>query len=77
MRLEELMTMSHHLPLDHWVLGEFEKELEAAGYLLAELYDQDAVAQARAHWHKKIGSGQHVVPGVGLIHVQEKEQEVT
>ena len=75
MRMEELMVMSHHLPLDLWILGEFEKELEAGEYLLAELYDQDAVAQARTHWHQKIGSGQHVVPGVGLIHEQPNEQE--
>lgn len=71
MRVEELMVMSYHLPLDTWMRGDFEKELEAGEYLLANLYPQDAVDQARARWREKIRSGKHVVPGVGLIREQE------
>jgi hypothetical protein len=71
MRVEELMVMSENLPFDVWANGDFEKELEAGEYLLADLYDQDAANQARAHWREKIRSGKHVVHGVGLIHEQE------
>lgn len=67
MRVEELLVMSLHLPLDTWVMGEFEKELEAGEYLLKDLYQQDAVYEARSHWFEKIRSGKHVVPGVGIM----------
>lgn len=71
MRVEELLVMSDYLPTETWMRGEFEKELETGEYLLAELYPQDAVEKARAHWHEKIQAGNHVVPGVGLIPGQE------
>lgn len=71
MRVEELMVMSDHLPLDTWVKGAFEEELESGEYLLADLYPQDAVDKSRAHWREKIRSRRHVVPGVGLISEQE------
>lgn len=71
MRVEELLAMSDYLPLDAWMRGEFEKELEAGEYLLAELYPQVEVDKARAHWKVKIQSGKHVVPGVGIIRTQE------
>ena len=71
MRVEELVVMSNHLPLDTWMRGEFEKELVSGDYLLADLYPQEAVNKARAHWREKIRSGKHVVPGVGILHEQE------
>lgn len=71
MRVEELIAMSDYLPLDVWVKGNFEKELEAGEYLLADLYPQDPVDQARALWRETIHSGKHVVDGVGLIRQQE------
>jgi hypothetical protein len=71
MRVEELFVMSDYLPLETWLRGEFEKELEAGEFLLADLYPEDAVSRARAHWREKILSGKHVVPGVGLIRDQE------
>lgn len=71
MRVEELIVMSDHLPLDTWLQGEFENELEGGEFLLVDLYPQDAVAKARAHWREKIRSGKHVVPGVGLVHELE------
>lgn len=71
MRVEELLVMSEYLPTETWMRGEFEKELEAGEYLLAELYQQDTVEMARAHWREKIKAGNHVVPGVGLIPEQE------
>ena len=67
MRVEELTVMSDHLPLNTWSNGDFEKELEAAEYLLANLYAHDEVAKARIHWREKILSGRHVVPDVGFI----------
>lgn len=71
MCVEELIVMSDLLPMETWKRGDFQKELEAGEYLLADLYPQDAVDKARTYWRQKIASGQHVVPGVGLIHSQE------
>lgn len=71
MRVEELLVMSDYLPTETWMRSEFEKELEAGEYLLAELYPQDAVEKARAHWREKIRAGNHVVPGVGFVPEQE------
>ncbi len=67
MRVEELLVMSDFLPFETWIRGDFEKELEAGEYLLAELYPAEAVEKARTHWREKIASGHYVVPGVGLI----------
>lgn len=71
MRIEELLFISDHLPLDKWAKGKFEEELDASEFVLAELYPADEVTQARARWREKISSGRHVVPGVGLISKQE------
>lgn len=71
MRVEELLVMSDHLPLETWMRGGFERELEAGEFLLAELYRRDTVEKARAHWREKIRIGKHVVPGVGFICNQE------
>lgn len=71
MRVEELRVMSDHLPLNTWSNGDFEKELEAAEYLLANLYARDEVEKARSHWREKILSGKHVVPDVGFIRQKE------
>jgi hypothetical protein len=71
MRVEELVVMSDCLPLETWMRGEFEKELETGEYLLADLYPKDAVDKARGHWREQILAGKHVVPGVGLIGEQE------
>lgn len=71
MRVEELLVMSNYLPVETWMQGKFEKELETGEYLLAELYPQEASEKARAHWRKKIRAGNHVVPGVGFISEQE------
>lgn len=67
MRVEELIAMSDHLPLETWLQGEFQKELKSGEFLLVELYPEDAVAKACAHWREKIRTGMHVVPGVGII----------
>jgi len=71
MRVEELMFMSDFLPFDTWRLGGFENELQAGEFLLADLYPTAAVDQARARWRDKMRAGQHVVPGVGILHSQE------
>jgi hypothetical protein len=71
MRIEELLVISDHLPLDKWVKEKFEEELDAAEFVLADLYPADEVAQARAHWREKILTGNHLVPGVGFIREQE------
>jgi hypothetical protein len=71
MRIEELLVISDHLPLDKWVKERFEEELDAGEFVLAELYPADEVALARAHWREKILAGKHVVPGVGFIREQE------
>lgn len=71
MRVEELVVMSDYLPVETWIRGGFENELEAGGYLLAELYPQVDVEKARSYWREKIRGGNHVVPGVGLIPEQE------
>lgn len=71
MRVEELMTICDHLSLDAWIKGGFDKELEAGEYLLYELYAQVDVEMARTHWRAQILAGNHVVPGVGLIHQQQ------
>jgi len=63
--------MSDHLPLNTWSNGDFEKELEAAEYLLANLYAHDEVEKARSHWSEKILSGKHLVPGVGFFPQQD------
>lgn len=65
------MVISDQLPLNTWINGDFEKELEAAEYLLVNLYAQGEVEKARAHWREKILTGKHVVPGIGLIGKQE------
>lgn len=71
MRVEELRVMSDYLPLDTWLRGEFESELEAGEYLLADLYPQHEVDKARVHWRGMVQSGKHVVPGVGIINNME------
>ena len=71
MRIEELMVISDHMSIDAWIKGGFDKELEAAEYLLAELYAPADVEKARTYWREKIFAGKHVVPSVGLIHQQE------
>ena len=71
MRVEELMVMSHHLPLETWMRGNFQKELEAGEYLLAELYSPETVNKARAMWRAKIAGGLHTISGVGLIRGQD------
>jgi hypothetical protein len=68
MRVEELLVISDHLPLDKWVKEKFEEELDAGEFVLAGLFSADEVAQARALWREKILAGKHVVPGVGLLH---------
>ncbi len=71
MRVEELLVISDHLPLDKWVKEKFGEELEAGEFILADLYPADEVAQARTHWREKILAGKHVVPGMGLTRDQE------
>lgn len=71
MRVEELMVISDHMSIDMWIKGGFDKELEAGEYLLSQLYEQREVEKARAHWRERILSGDHVVPGVGILHQQE------
>lgn len=71
MRVEELIVISDHTPIDAWIKGGFDKELEAGEYLLYELYPQDEVEQAHTRWREKILTGKHVVPGVGLVREQE------
>lgn len=71
MRIEELLVISDHLPLDKWVKEKFENELDAGEFVLTDLYPADEVARARAHWREKILAGKHVVPGVGFIREQE------
>jgi hypothetical protein len=67
MRVEELMVISDYLPLDTWLKGNFEKELESGDYLLSNLYAQDEMDKARTHWREKILAGNHHVPGIGFI----------
>jgi hypothetical protein len=71
MRVEELLVISDNLPLDTWIKGGFEKELEAGEYLLTDLYAQDDVIKARTQWREKILSGMHLVPGIGFFRQQE------
>jgi hypothetical protein len=71
MRVEELLVMSEQLPVETWLRGGFESELESGEYLLAELYPTTLVNDARAHWRRMIATAQHVVPGVGLIRPKE------
>lgn len=71
MRVEELMAMSDHLPLETWIRGDFQRELEAGEYLLTKLYPSEAVDTARTHWREKIARAQHAVCGIGLIREQE------
>lgn len=71
MRVEELLVICDHIPIDAWTQGGFDKELEAGEYLLGELYAQEEVEKSRTHWREKILSGKHVMPGVGFIRQQE------
>lgn len=71
MRVEELIIISDHIPLDKWMKNKFEEELDAGEFLLADLYPADEVAQTRAHWRETIRTGKHAVPGVGFIREQE------
>lgn len=71
MRVEELLSMTDHLPLNTGLGGEFDKELEEGEYLLDELYPKVEVDKARKHWRQQIESGKHVVPGVGLVRGKE------
>lgn len=67
MRVEELLVTSDHLPLETWLEGKFENELDSGKSLLAELYPQGEVDRARIYWRQQIESGKHLVPGVGLV----------
>lgn len=66
MRVEELVTLSDHLPRETWLHGEFTQELENGEYLLAELYPPGMVAAARKTWRDKIARGEHLPPGLGF-----------
>ncbi len=67
MRVEELMAMLDHLPIETWLHSEFKNELDSGEYLLETLYPMDAVAAARKKWRGRITSGEHIVPGLGHI----------
>lgn len=71
MRVEELLIISDHMPIDKWVKEKFEEELNAGEFMLADLYPADEVAKARAHWREKILAGKHALPGVGFIRDSE------
>ena len=71
MRVEELMAISDHMPIDAWVKDSFDKELAAGEYLLFKLYKPQEVEYARVQWREKILAGKHVVPGVGIVHQPE------
>lgn len=77
MRVEELRAMSDHLPVETWVQGEYETELEAGEYLLHNLFEQIEVNAARSRWRAKIEAGLHVVPGVGFIRKMEQQCNTT
>lgn len=66
-RVEELLVMSDRLPIDTWIKGLFQNELEVGEYLLSTLYEKNEVDKAVLYWREKINSGKHVVPGIGLI----------
>lgn len=73
MRIEELMAISDHMSIDAWIKGGFDIEIEAAEYLLSDLYAQEEVEKARTHWREKIVAGKHVISGIGFIRLQEVE----
>lgn len=73
MRVEELMVISEHVPLNRWMQDDFEKELEAGEFLLNDLYERDSVIDARVRWREKIRLGNHMVPGLGLIRMRQPE----
>lgn len=72
MRVEELTIMFDFLPRETWLLGRFDKELEAGEYLLNALYLQDAVTEARENWRERIISGEHLIPGLGRISLRKE-----
>lgn len=67
MRVEELIRISENLPRESWLQAKFQEELDEGEYLLHTLYSREHVAAAREKWHGLISSGEHMVPGLGLI----------
>lgn len=67
MRVEELMAMSDHMPLETWQRGGFEAELETGECLLKAVFPKDAVVDSREIWRKRIASGEHLIPGLGRV----------
>lgn len=67
MRIEELQAMSDILSRETWLRGGFEGEMDAGELLLANLFEPEAVAEARQKWRDRIACGSHLLPGVGRI----------
>jgi hypothetical protein len=66
MRLEELLVLSSHLPVETWIRGKYEDEMVELEGLL-KLFDKEAVRQARQNWHERIHSGGHLIPEWGMV----------
>lgn len=66
MRVEELLVMADLLPRETWLRGRFDEELESGEALLQEMFSVEAVADAREYWRRRIATGEHLIPGLGV-----------
>jgi hypothetical protein len=71
MRVEELMAMLDHLPRETYLQGGFDEELESGEALLHKLFPTGDVADARDRWRQRISDGEHLIPGLGRIRMNE------
>lgn len=72
MRCEELLVMMDYLPRESFLRGRFDQELESAEVLLQELFQAEAVADARAVWRQRIAAGEHLIPELGRISIEAR-----
>lgn len=66
MRAEELRTLEENLPMETWLISQYQTELDNALDAL-KLFPEEKVNERREYWAKAIISGKHRVPSLSII----------
>lgn len=65
MRVEELLKTKELVPLEAWLVSDFDVELKNCVTALL-LFDPGDVINARDRWRRAISLGEHIVPGLTI-----------